>query len=214
MKKALLMFFCIAIPAYLLSSFFGLADYLNLFGPTQGIIKIILLAGFVFIMVEFWRSDTTADDKLFWTIGTLFCVPIALPLMYFYKLQGKRKNIKECSTLGTVSTAQEDTSALSQTTKEMQKALAVPQKAAYFSISAPLIADFIITLTKDSMKVSKFSHIVVYVILVSVLIAGFGCGIYALIYSKTQKKIIIPAAIGISFHLIIGYITYAAIKGH
>ncbi|WP_136525369.1 hypothetical protein [Geomonas ferrireducens] len=211
MKKPLLMFFCIAIPAYLLSSFLGLDDYLNLLGPTKDIIKFTLLAGFVFIMVEFWRSDTTTDDKLFWTIGTLLFVPIALPLMYFNKLQDKKQSTKGCYTSGTAITAQEDTSDLNQGNIEMQKALTLPQKAAYFSLSAPLIADFIISLTKDAIKVSKISYVVVNVTLVSVLAAGFGYGIYSLIYSKRQKKIIIPAMIGISCHLIIAYIAYAGL---
>ncbi|WP_129128209.1 hypothetical protein [Geomonas oryzae] len=213
MKKPLLMFFCIAIPAYLLSSILGLDDYLNLLGPTKDIIKIVLLAGFVFIMVEFWRSDTTADDKLFWTVGTLLFVPIALPLMYFNKFQDKTSP-KGCCTSGTASTAQEDTSTLNQGDNEMQKALRLPQKAAYFSLSAPLIADFIISLTKESIKVSKISYIVVSVTLVSVLAAGFAYGIYSLIYSKRQKKILIPATIGIICHLFIVYTAYAAFKEH
>ena len=214
MKRALLMFFCIAIPAYLLSNFFGLADYLNLLGPTQGIIKIILLAGFVFIMVEFWRSDTTSDDKLFWTIGTLICVPIALPLMYFNKLQPKTNNLKESCNTGTTSTRHKNTSTLNQANKEVKKDLGFPQKAAHFCLSAPIIAWFVTYLTNDATKESKFSHIVVYAISLSLLLSGFCLGVYSLAYSKKQKKIIIPAAIGISFYLIIGYIAYATLNSH
>jgi membrane protease YdiL (CAAX protease family) len=92
MKNALLAFFCFAIPAYLLSGFFGLGPYFDMLGPIQFIIKIILLFGFIFILVEFWRSkEITTDDKLFWTIGILFVVPIGLPLLYLKKLSNQKE---------------------------------------------------------------------------------------------------------------------------
>ena len=87
MKSLLLAFFCFAIPFYLLSDFFGLEPYFNMLGPIQFIIKITLLCGFIFVLVEFWKAkDITTDDKLFWTIGVLFVVPIGLPLLYLKKL--------------------------------------------------------------------------------------------------------------------------------
>ncbi|MGE4542764.1 MAG: hypothetical protein AB7D06_01520 [Pedobacter sp.] len=84
MKNYILAFFCFAIPAYLLSGLFGLAPYLKMLGPAQLAIKLMLLGGFVFVLVSFWKLESlTTDDKLFWTIGTLFVVPIGLPLLYF-----------------------------------------------------------------------------------------------------------------------------------
>ncbi len=95
MKNALLAFFCFAIPAYLLSGYFGLAPYFNMLGPIQFTIKMVLLLGFIFVLVEFWRSkDITTDDKLFWTIGVLFVVPIGLPLLFLNKLR-KQKEIQK-----------------------------------------------------------------------------------------------------------------------
>jgi hypothetical protein len=94
MKNAFLAFFCFSIPAYLLSGFFGLGPYFKMLGPIQFIIKIVLLFGFIFVLVEFWRSkDMTTDDKLFWTIGVLFVVPIGLPLLFLNKLR-KQKDSK------------------------------------------------------------------------------------------------------------------------
>ena len=96
MKNSLLAIFCFAIPAYLLSGYFGLAPYLNMLGPIQFFIKISLLIGFIFVLVEFWRSnDSTTDDKLFWTIGVLFVVPIGLPLLYIKKLRKKNNEHEE-----------------------------------------------------------------------------------------------------------------------
>ena len=66
--------------------------YLNMLGPVQFIIKITLLAGFVFVLVEFWKADEfTSDDKLFWTISILFLVPVGLPLLYLKKLNKTAK---------------------------------------------------------------------------------------------------------------------------
>lgn len=92
MKSSLLTFFCFAIPAYLLSGLFGLDPYLNMLGPFQFIIKITLLIGFVFVLIEFWKTEEfTSDDKLFWTIAILFLVPVGLPLLYFKKLNKNEK---------------------------------------------------------------------------------------------------------------------------
>ena len=56
-------------------------------GPIQFVIKISLLIGFIFVLVEFWRAEEiTTDDKMFWTIGVLFLIPIGLPLLYLKKI--------------------------------------------------------------------------------------------------------------------------------
>lgn len=88
LNHGLALFFCFAIPLYLLSFFFGLTPYLQMLGQGIQYLRIFLLAGFFYVMITFWSSARfTNDDKLFWSIGVLFSLPLGLPLLYVKKIR-------------------------------------------------------------------------------------------------------------------------------
>lgn len=86
-----------------------------------------------------------------------------------------------------------------------------PQQAAYFSLAAPFLGDFILNISKDSSKAPS-SQLIIYIALTVLLLSGFSLGIYATLKSKGVKKILIPAILGVILHVTTAYIAYASYK--
>jgi len=50
-----------------------------------GIIQIIALIGFVYILIHLWRSKETTDSKLYYTVLGVFFLGIAFSFYWFSK---------------------------------------------------------------------------------------------------------------------------------
>jgi len=78
-----------------------------------------------------------------------------------------------------------------------------PKKAAYFCLVAPFLASFAQTIIGGAVDNSAISRNIFLAISLLILVSGFGFGIYALFSYKKTKGILLPATIGIVFHLLV-----------